>query len=167
MSKLCYGDHPVIQAATCKLLYLGCQSASRLLAKTYQLERRYSVEQDLHNLRSSSISVSRHPLSATAVWLLWLPMHSRRRALTVFTSTCSTLESRRRTSGRMPPADHSFKHLENVVLNPVNVGSCSGRYVARLGSSRWLGKVSLRSFPRSIGEERRPDPIERRNRAYM
>ena len=35
-----------------------------------------------------------------------------------------------------------------------------------LGSSRRLGKVSLRSFPKSsIGEERRPDPIERRNRA--
>ena len=29
-------------------------------------------------------------------------------------------------------------------------------------TSRWLGKVSLRSFPWSIGEERRPDPIERR-----
>ena len=28
-------------------------------------------------------------------------------------------------------------------------------------NSRWLEKVSLRSFPRSIGEERRPHPTER------
>ena len=69
-----------------------------------------------HYLLRSSVRVSMAPLSATAVWLSWLPWHNTLSALTQFTSTCSRSESNKLTRGSIPPEGHH---------NIINILACN------------------------------------------
>ena len=92
----------------------------------------------LPNLLRSSVRVSMALLSATAVWLSWLPSHNILSALTQFTNTCSRSESNKLTRGLIPP--ENYKQNKKLWLKS-STDSCS--YRNKVHETKLVGRLRM------------------------